>query len=135
MIENKYYEKLSKMVEFKNGKPYWSVSDRGRVVGDIAGHATNTQRTIAISIGGIQKHLSASRLVHYIAHHRQPSVNLFHIDGDWDNNSIENLKLGKRVHRNKWMDDLSGDDNIDSAYSDFHHDDLMAFDFGDITLM
>jgi len=92
-----YYIKLSEMIQFKNGKPYWVKPIAHRVkVGDIAGTINNNgYRLFSSSIDFKVKRIYAHRLCWYMNYGELPTGNLVidHIDRDRDNNSIDNLRV------------------------------------------
>lgn len=89
-----YYEKLSTMIEFKEGKPYWCVENGARgKIGNEAGTIKGCRhRYIFMSINKKQKKVSAHRLHWFMTYGYLPINEIDHIDRDTENNSIDNLR-------------------------------------------
>ena len=88
-IEIDYYKKLSKLVYFKDGKPYKIATNKeyGKYIKD------KNAWIIRTKINGVRKDIRAHRLHWYMIHGELSKFNLSHIDGDKKNNRIENLSL------------------------------------------
>ena len=92
MKNKEHYDKLSKLITFKNGKPYW-IDDIGFRVksGDLAGCLVNGYRKIGIKALGVSVHIPAHRLNFYMEYSHLPRM-IDHIDRNPDNNDISNLR-------------------------------------------
>ena len=89
-----YYEKLSKMIEFREGVPYWIIENgtRGKI-GNEAGTIKGCRhRYIFISVNKIQRKVGAHRLHWFMYYGSLPVIDIDHIDRDTNNNRIENLR-------------------------------------------
>ena len=94
MMDYRYYDELAKVVEFVDGKPYWTEDRSSKIKsGDLAGTKTanHRYRYIGISLDGIYKTKAAHRLNFYMCHGYLPEM-IDHADRDTDNNRIENLR-------------------------------------------
>ena len=87
-----YYEKLSKMIEFKDGKPYWIKCVRSDWLGKLAGSLkSNGYRQISTRINGALKNIPAHRLAWFMEYGYLPEE-VDHINRKTDDNRIKNLR-------------------------------------------
>lgn len=88
-----FYKKLSSYIEFKQGIPYRTQTTSSRAIkGTRAGSIDSYgYRTIRVSIMGKSKLLLAHRLHWYQAYGYLPTE-IDHIDGNKDNNNLDNLR-------------------------------------------
>jgi len=92
-MENKeYYDRLSKLIEFRDGKPYWLRSRSNVKCGAMAGTInSHGYRFISTTIGGHSRTISAHRLSFYMYNGYLPRT-VDHIDCIKDNNEPDNLR-------------------------------------------
>lgn len=97
-------ERLHKMFEYKNGSLYRKISLGRTKAGDKVGFV-NSKGYVAVNID--KQCISVHRLIWVMQHGAMPEL-IDHIDGDRQNNRIENLRLAdkfgnaqnKRMHKN-----------------------------------
>ena len=100
MRNQEAYDKLVGMVEFVDGKPYWTVTSHGRKVkGKMAGKIERGYRNIGTIIAGKATIVRAHRLCFYQYHGFLPDI-LDHCDGNRDNNTISNLRPASVLDNN-----------------------------------
>jgi len=89
----KYYQALSKLINFVDGKPYWNCPRPNTTIkeGDLAGTVHKGYRRITIGISGSRVRILAHRL-HWFMIYGELPPELDHIDRDKQNNRIENLR-------------------------------------------
>ena len=83
------YTLASNLLEIKDGKLYWAKSRKGATRNKPAGSIANTGYRM-VYVDGVN--LLAHRVVWFISKGVEPEYYLDHIDGDKDNNRIENLR-------------------------------------------
>lgn len=81
-----------KQIEFLDGKPYWLVSKRGARAGVIAGTLDKAGYRKVYVAG---QNLLAHRIAWFLRYGFNPDLSIDHIDGNKDNNSIDNLRLAE----------------------------------------
>ena len=105
MIEEKYYKKLSKLIEWVDGKPVWKKksSKMSRIkIGSFAGNISKKgYLVIGVSIDSVEKTLYAHRLHWYMVNGTLPKI-IDHINRDKLDNRIDNLRevTESQSHRN-----------------------------------
>lgn len=88
-------EYLSSLFDYKEGALYWRIRKAYKTkVGDLVGHVNNHgYRTVIID----GKTYRCSRIVWKMVNGVEPIGDIDHIDGNRDNNSIENLRDIKKA--------------------------------------
>ena len=104
MARKEYYAALSKMIEFRDGKPYWIVNRPPNVkIGDESGYIdTRGYRMIGLKLGGEFQQLSAHRLCFFINSGRVPNI-IDHVNRIKDDNRIKNLRECTRMENSRNM--------------------------------
>ncbi len=74
----------------ESGEFRWRISDRNRKAGALAGSPNERSRRVYISIDN--RHYRAHRLAWLYVHGRWPEHVIDHINGDWSDNRIANLR-------------------------------------------
>jgi hypothetical protein len=87
-------------LEYRHGNLWWKVKKTSRRLDVPAGAITRGYRNICTTIDGKKKMMPAHRLIYMMNHQNLPQV-VDHIDGNPENNSIENLRAASCAE-NQW---------------------------------
>lgn len=85
-------ERLKELLTYnaETGVFQWAISDRNRKAGVTTGYACQSRRGVVISVDG--RHYRAHRLAWLYVFGAWPENVVDHINGDWRDNRIENLR-------------------------------------------
>lgn len=90
-IPIEYYQELSKLIYFDKNIPKWNRSFKRQVKDKIAGKMAASGRIIRLTLNGIQKTITAHRLLWFMHYQEYPPLIIFHLDYNKDNNINSNL--------------------------------------------
>lgn len=112
-MDYSHYDELAKVIEFRDGKPYWTENRSGKCrKGDLAGsYNRRGYRQVGINHDGKVKTAKAARLNFYMVHGYMPKC-IDHIDHDRANDSIDNLRACNHSQNNRNKPKKAGTSSI-----------------------